>query len=58
MIAITYQIDRQALFLERARGRYLSFMPRTATIRKETRMSKWIVVPAAIIAALAIIMFL
>lgn len=58
MIAITYQIDRQALFPERARGRYLSFMPRTGTVSKETRMSKWIVVPAAMIAALAFIMFL
>ncbi len=58
MIAITYQIDRQALFPERACGRYLSFMPRTGTVSKETRMSKWIVVPAAMIAALAVIMFL
>ena len=58
MIAITYQIDRQALFPERARDRYLSFMPRTGPVSKETRMSKWIVVPAAMIAALAVIMFL
>lgn len=58
MIAITYQIDRQAVFPDGAAGRYLSFMPRTGTVSKETRMSKWIVVPAAMIAALAVIMFL
>lgn len=57
-IAGAYQTDCQAVFSDGAAGRYLSFMPRTATIRRETRMSKWSVVPAAIIAALAVIMFL
>ena len=57
-IAGAYQTDCQAVFPDGAVGRYLSFMRRTGTVRMETRMSKWIVVPTVAVAALAVIMFL
>ncbi len=35
-IAEEYQTDRQAAFQDCAARRYLTFMPRTSTVRKET----------------------
>lgn len=58
-IGAAYHTHSQMVFPDDAAGRYLPNMPKIGTIgKKESAMSKWIVVTASVLAVVAVIMFL